>query len=268
MGVALVSGGARGIGREVALSLASAGFDVAILDICAPVAGAAYALATSEDLEAACASIEALGRHCLPLVADVRDQAAVQAAVTRAVAELGGLEVVCAAAGIARDGPFWETTDDQWADVIGINLTGAWHLAKSAVPHLIERGTGSIIFVASTNGLRGVAGGAAYAASKHGVLGLMKSVALELGPHGIRANAVLPGWTRTPLVTGLRGDPEAAAEHERKAGNRTALRGVGMLPASAIADAVAWLASPQAAQVTGVELVVDAGHLLLPGYLE
>jgi len=144
---------------------------------------------------------------------------------------------------------------------------------KPVLPHMMQRRSGSIILTSSVNGLRGNAGAAHYAASKHGVLGLMKSAALELGPHGIRVNAICPGLVDTPMtnwpglydrMAGRPGGDRAA--FEQAAGHYGLLAGAGALPPEAVADAVVWLAADGAAAVTGQAIVVDAGHTTMNGF--
>jgi SDR family mycofactocin-dependent oxidoreductase len=270
--VALVTGGARGIGRAIAEKLAVEGADVVICDICAQVDGVPYELATDPDLELTAGLVERAGRVCLRKIVDVRDQARLDAVVAETIDELGKLDIVCANAAVFSLGAFWELSEKSWSDLIDINLTGAWKTAKAAAPHMLERRSGSIILTSSVNGREPGPAMAHYVASKHGVIGLMKSLAFELGPYNVRANAVLPGPTRTLMS-------DNAAVRERVLGRQDMtddeyddairhfylLSGRTSLPPSAIADAVAWLASDEAQHVTGVELAVDAGHSILPG---
>jgi NAD(P)-dependent dehydrogenase (short-subunit alcohol dehydrogenase family) len=199
--VALVTGGARGIGAAVVVALAGTGHDLAICDVCQPVEGMAYAMSGREELDGVAAEIVGLGRRCHTGAVDVRDLDAVERFVADTEAELGPITTVCANAGLSSPArPFWETAPEQWQTVLDVNLTGVWHVARAAAPAMIARGHGSIVVVASTNGRQAAGGGAGYTASKHGVLGLAKAMALELAPHGIRCNTVLPGRTETPLV--------------------------------------------------------------------
>jgi len=175
-------------------------------------------------------------------------------------------------AGIYGITPFWEITDAEWDNVIATNLSGVWRSAKAVAPHMIERGSGSIIMTSSVAGLEPGANYAHYVSAKHGVLGLMRTVALELAPKGIRCNAICPGSVDTGM-TNWAGVYDMMAGHSN--GTRDdllsggkyyhALKGTGMLHPDVIADAAAWLASDAASAVTGVALPVDAGHLLLTG---
>lgn len=213
--------------------------------------------------------VVAAGGRALPVVADVRDQSQLDAAVGAALEAFGRVDVACANAGITLPLlPTWTMDEDQWAATLDVNLSGAWRLSKAVVPVMIKQGQGSIVFVASVNGVRGRAQNSAYSASKHGVLGLMKSLALECGPHGIRVNAVLPGRINTE-ITQQQHKPQpgaTAARTDRDERRLTALRGVGLLPPDSIAQAVLWLASDKSQFVTGIELIVDAGFCALRGY--
>jgi len=273
--VLLVTGGARSIGREIALTFAREGADVVTCDVAAQIEGASYPLGSEDELQETVRLVEAEGVRCLARVADVRDQDALDALVADAVDRLGGIDVAIPSAGIIdwRAKPFWETPDFSWDDQIGVNLTGAWRTAKAVAPQMIERGSGSIAFIASNVGIEGAEMFSPYVAAKHGVLGLMKSAALELGRHGVRANAVCPGTTDTIMNDNelgrvrAAGKPDATTEEYRDAvRNWVILRDVGPLPPHAIADAMLWLASERARYVTGIELKVDGGHLVLPGF--
>ncbi|WP_029429772.1 mycofactocin-coupled SDR family oxidoreductase [Blastococcus sp. URHD0036] len=271
--VVLVTGAARGQGRAHAVAFAREGADVVAVDIDAPIGSVPYPTAQAADLEETVAQVEALDRRIVARTADVRDGAALAAAVEEGLATFGRLDVLVANAGIFSTGPFWELTEQQFRDVLDVNLLGVWRSMTAVAPHMIERGSGSMVLVSSVNGLRGNAGAAHYAASKHGVLGLMRSAALELGPHGIRVNALCPGLVDTPMTNwpglydrmagrpgGTRADFEASALHYGILG------GQGALGPEAIADAAVWLAGDGAYGVTGQAFPIDAGHLAMPGF--
>jgi SDR family mycofactocin-dependent oxidoreductase len=270
--VALITGGARGQGRAIARKFASEGADVVICDIAAQIPWVPYPMSTVDDLNETAALVEAEGRTCIAEVADVRDQAALDALVARAIDELGKVDIVIAQAAIADFKPLWEITDEEWRDVVEVTLTGSWHTVKAIAPHMMERGSGCIVFTSSLNGIEGGPNYAHYIAAKHGVCGLMKATAIELGPYNVRVNAVLPGPIDTPIV-------DNPAHRDRIVGREGAtreeyldstrrwflLRGRRSLPARAVADAMTWLVSDEAKHITGVELPVDAGHNVLPG---
>ena len=142
-----------------------------------------------------------MGRRAVKAVADVRSLSELQHAVDAGLSELGKIDIVCANAGIGSWAVAWEMTEQQWKDMIDINLTGVFNTARAALPSMVERGEGgSVVLTSSTAGLRAYANTAHYTAAKHGVIGLMKVLAQEAGPHRIRVNAVCPTTVRTPLV--------------------------------------------------------------------
>jgi len=156
--------------------------------------------------------------------------------------------------------------------MIAVNLSGVWRSAKAVTPHMIERGSGSIVMISSVNGLEAGAYYAHYTAAKHGVVGLMKTVALELAPHGIRCNSVHPGAVRSGMTDHqaaydmYAGGPGGTIEDLVQAGKHYgALKGTTFMPPETIANAVLFLNSELASTVTGVALPVDSGHLLMPG---
>lgn len=261
--VALVTGAARGQGRAHAVRLAAEGADVIAVDICAGIATVAYPLATDADLAETARLVEAEGRRVVARKVDVRDRAALQAAVDESVAALGAVRIVVANAGIAPImGGFDE--DQTFADVIGVNLVGAWNTVKAAAPSMIEAGRGgSVVLISSTQGLKGTggdgtAGITGYAASKHGLVGLMRSFAHWLAPYSIRVNTVHSTGVPTPMITNdvmqahLRSTP---ATSDRQ-GN---LLPVPMVECQDISEAVVYLVSDSGRYLTGVTLPVDAG---------
>ncbi len=256
--VALVTGAARGQGRACALALARAGSDIVACDLAVDRPTVPYPMATEADLEEAARTVREAGRRCLAVRADAADVGQMEAAVARA-AELGALEVVCANAGVISFGRSWELSESQWDQVVATNLRGVWATCRAAIPGLIQRRRGgSIVITGSAASLRGYPGISHYAAAKHGVIGLMRSLAIELAPHGIRVNCVLPGGVRTPMGTSeamqgwLAGEPDASRA-------LTALLPVDLVEPEDVSAAVAWLASEAARFVTGAVLPVDAG---------
>jgi (+)-trans-carveol dehydrogenase len=182
--VALVTGAARGQGRSHAVRLAEEGADIIAVDICAQIESVPIALATPEDLAETASMVEGLDRRIVALEADVRDFDTLKRAVDTGVAEFGRLDIVAANAGVIGFGLAEEISAEAWSDVIGVNLTGVWHTAKAAIPHMKSRdGGGSIVITSSTAGTKIVPGIAAYAASKMGVIALMRVLASELGPY-------------------------------------------------------------------------------------
>jgi SDR family mycofactocin-dependent oxidoreductase len=270
--VALITGGSRGQGRAHALTCAREGADVIIVDIADQMTTVPYTMARQDDLDETAKQVEALDRRILALKGDVRDQAQLDAAAAQGIAEFGKIDILIANAGIWTQAPFWELTDDQWDEMIGVNLTGVWKSAKAVAPHMIERQSGSIVITSSTNGIEPGLNYAHYVAAKHGVIGLMKNIALELAPYGIRCNSINPGAIRTPMTDHqgawdmFAGHPGGTEADLIEGGYHfTALKGTTFMDPQVIADTALYLNSDLAAKVTGVTIPVDAGHLILTG---
>ena len=270
--VALVTGAGRGQGRSHALKLAAEGADVIAVDIGGgQVETISYALASEADLDTTVSAIESMGRRAVKAVADVRSLSELQAAVDAGLAELGKIDIVCANAGIGSWAVAWEMTEQQWKDMIDINLTGVFNATRAALPSMVERGEGgSVVLTSSTAGLRAYANTAHYTAAKHGVIGLMKVLAQEAGPHRIRVNAVCPTTVRTPLVINdstfelfaphLENPTEDDVREPFESLN--ILPGVAWIEPEDVSDAVLFLCSDAAKYITGVALPIDAGNIV------
>ena len=243
--VAIVSGGGTGIGAATARLFAREGASVVVTGRRSePIQGVA-----SETAGVAVAG-------------DIADPAHAADAVKTAVSTYGGLDIVVANAGIGLGGSAAETTDEQWQRTIETNLTGQFSLIRAALPRLIERGGGAIVLVSSVGAIVGGTDSASYSASKTGLLGLMRSVAVDYGPLGVRANAILPGWVQTPMAD--RAMDELAARdgltREQAYGEATSnvpLRRAGQ--PEEIAACCAFLPSDESSFITGAALVVDGG---------
>jgi NAD(P)-dependent dehydrogenase (short-subunit alcohol dehydrogenase family) len=241
--VAVVTGARGSLGRAISLTLAEAGADVALCD------------REEQGHDELAHEVEALGRRALPVRCDVTEQAEVDAAVAETLATLGRLDVLVANAGVFQT---WmapeENTREEWDRVLGVNLTGVWLSCHAAGLAMMERGGGSIVTISSIVGLSGLEGNFSYNVAKHGVIGLTRTLALEWAPHGIRVNAVCPGFCKR--------DPEpllAFPETVEMILDRTPMHQWGR-PRD-IGLACLYLASPASAFVTGIALPVDGGWL-------
>jgi SDR family mycofactocin-dependent oxidoreductase len=204
--VALITGGARGQGRAHAVALAAEGADIVVADAPNAMTGLTYPLGTEDDLLQTAKLVDELGRRCLPLTVDVRDAAAVGAAITQTVADLGSLDIVVANAGIVSTGPLDEVSDHVWQQLVDTNLTGTFHTLRAAIPVMRQQRFGRIVVTSSMGGRMGIPDLAAYNATKWGVIGLAKSAALEVAKEGITINVVCPTTTQTPMVQPAGGD--------------------------------------------------------------
>ena len=271
--VAFITGAARGQGRSHAIRLAEEGADIIAVDICQdiPTITHLYRGATEADLAETVKQVEVLDRRIVATQADVRDFGAVQAALDDGVAQLGHVDVVSANAGIFAFGEQADQVgEQQWQDVVDINLTGVWHTVKAVIPHLVRQGTGgSIILTSSTAGIKGTPNVAPYTASKHAVVGLMKTLALELAPHSIRVNTVHPTGVATDMVLNealfrlfLPSVEHPTREQAAKVFTSTNALPIPLVEPVDISNAVLWLASDEARYVTGTELKIDAGYTI------
>jgi (+)-trans-carveol dehydrogenase len=269
--VAFITGAARGQGRSHAIRLAQEGADIIAVDLCNQIDTVPYPMATADDLAQTVKEVEALDRRIVAVQADVRDFAALKSAVDEGVAQLGRLDIVSANAGISSPaGPAEEISEQQWQDMIGVNLTGVWHTVKAAIPHLKAGGRGgSIILTSSAAGLMAYPNVSHYVAAKHGVVGLMRTLALELAQDLIRVNSLHPTQVDTPMIMN-----EATyklfmpdSEHPTREDFAPASQTLNALPipwveAVDISNALLWLASDEARYVTGVTLPIDAGAVI------
>jgi SDR family mycofactocin-dependent oxidoreductase len=258
MPVAVITGAGRGIGAACARALAAAGWNLVLVDRCKPDPLLPYALATPDDLAGVVIDCGG-GERALGIEADVRDQAGLDAAVDAAVERFGGLDAAVAAAGCISGGArAWETGDDMWTTAIGVNLEGVWRLSQAAVPALLARPEprhGRFVAISSSGGTDGLPLLAAYVAAKHGVNGFIRSLAADLGPFGITANAVAPGSTRTAML-----EASAAVYDLESVEGFTQHHLLGrLLEPEEVAALVAWVCGPTSGGVTGAILPVDAG---------
>lgn len=258
--VAFVTGAAHGQGRAAACALAAGGAAILAFDVARPLPYPGYGMGTPGDLETLADECRRAGGECVSVVGDVRDNAAVAAAVGAAMARFGRIDILFNNAGICGYGLAHELTEEAWDAMLDINLKGPWVVARRIIPVMIRQRSGVIINNSSVAGLRGMARLSHYAASKWGLTGLTKSWAIELAPHGIRVNSIHPTGVNTPMNDGLAQleglTPREIAE--RSAGN---LLPVPWIEPEDVAQAVLYLASDRARFVTGAGLVLDAGLL-------
>ncbi|MEO3787547.1 mycofactocin-coupled SDR family oxidoreductase [Actinocorallia sp. B10E7] len=259
--VAFITGVARGQGRAHAVRLAREGVSIIGVDICADIESMDYSNASPADLEETKKLVEAEGGKILARVADVRDQAALQAVFEEGLAEFGRVDIVIANAGIVR---FTEVDPvTEWRDIIDTNLTGVWNTCRVAIPALVEGGRGgSIVITSSSAGIKGtgspIAGSQAYTAAKRGLVGLMQVFANDLAPHDIRVNTIHPTGVNTGMINNQAFLDVVAAAGAGLSTMQNALP-VQVLQPEDIAESVAWLVSDAARYITGVALPVDAG---------
>jgi NAD(P)-dependent dehydrogenase (short-subunit alcohol dehydrogenase family) len=245
--VALVTGGASGIGRACALTLARHGCDVGVLDL------------AIERAAAVGREIEALGRRAIGVAADVSDPAVLGAAVKMVTDRLGPIGILINSAGINHLGNLLEMDARHWKDTFAVNVDGVFNACRAVVPDMVARRSGAVVNMASWLGKRGMAMYGSYAASKFAVVGITQSLAFEVAPHGIRVNAVAPGLI---VDTGMRAHVES--EHA-KLGLPLAADRVGAIPLRRVgtpddvARVVAFLASEEASYVTGATYDITGG---------
>ena len=237
--VAIITGGARGIGREIALAFANEGADVALFDV------------NPEQLERTAQELRALGRRAEGLTVDVTDGKQVDDGVAKVLDKLGRIDILINNAGITKDGLLIRMDDAQWDRVLNINLKGTFLCTRAVAKHLLKQRRGRIVSIASIVGIIGNPGQANYAASKAGIIGMTKSVAKELASRGVTCNAIAPGFIKTEMTDAL---PEQAKQRLIEA------IPMGTLGEPAdVAQAALFLVSDAARYITGQVVVVDGG---------
>ncbi|HEX7828248.1 MAG TPA: glucose 1-dehydrogenase [Thermoanaerobaculia bacterium] len=241
--VAVVTGGTSGIGLALVRGLADAGADVVPMS------------RRREQVDAAASEVEQRGRRAVRVTADVSDRALLEAALQQTIAELGGVDILVNCAGITKRTPTLDVTDEEWASILETNLTGTLRACQVFGRHMLERGHGRIINIASLASFIGLFEVAAYTASKAGVAGLTRALAVEWGSRGINVNAIAPGVYRTALNSALLDGTERGKEFLL----RTPMRRFGRV--EELAGACVFLASDASSFVNGEVIAVDGGVL-------
>ncbi|MFC9837406.1 mycofactocin-coupled SDR family oxidoreductase [Rhodococcus sp. NPDC127530] len=266
--VALVTGAARGQGRNHCLRLADEGARIIALDICRDIDTIPYSLGSATDLDETISLVEERGGQIFARAADVRDREEITAVVDAGVARFGALDIVSANAGVMSPAKTLELTSEMWQDLLDVNLVGVYNTCAAAVPHLIAGKGGSIVLTSSCSGLRGTPNLAHYSAAKHGVVGLMRTLARELAPDFIRVNTI--HTTVVPTGMGLsdavlelfRPDlPRPTVEDARAGFALQNLIPVPWVELDDVSNALLFLASDESRYITGVALPVDAGSM-------
>ena len=266
--VALISGMARGQGRSHALRLVSEGVSIIGFDGLCTYDTVPYKQATQEDLDETVRLIEEAGGKVYAGRADVRERGEIERIVSQGTAEIGPIDIVVANAGIGINSrPFWEISQQEWDDVIGVCLTGVWNTVSAAVPPMIEAGHGgSVIMTSSAAAIKAAPQLSAYIAAKTGVIGMMRSMASDLAPHRIRINCVAPTAVPTDFVLNDRlyqifspDSPEPNLEDAKKVMRAMHPLGEPWIEPADVSAAVAYLASDEARYISGIVLPVDLG---------
>ncbi|MDG3008958.1 mycofactocin-coupled SDR family oxidoreductase [Rhodococcus sp. D2-41] len=264
--VALVTGAARGQGRTHALAFAERGADLVICDRCSDAPGVGYPLGTEEDLAETARLIRALGRKVIAVTADTADRPALEALVARAEAELGGVDVAVANAGVSAMSLITDHDQAVWDDVVDTNLKGVFNTIAACAPGMARRGYGRIVTVSSMLGRTAVPGQAAYCAAKWGVIGMSKSAASELAPQGVTVNVVAPGNIDTPMVRNdnlyrvVRPDlDEPTWDDVAPVLQQNHAVPIAVLDPFDVTRAVLFLADEASTYITGIVVPVDAG---------
>jgi SDR family mycofactocin-dependent oxidoreductase len=263
--VAFITGAARGMGRAHAVKLAGEGADILAIDVCSTLDVAGYPGATGEDLAETVRLVESTGRRIIARQADVRDGEAIDAVVAEGLREFGRLDIVIANAGIIR---VIDTVERRktFADIVEVNLVGAWNAVDAAIPALISGGRGgSIVLTSSTQGIRASgterAGLQAYAASKRALVALMQGWAIQLAPHSVRVNTIHPSGVATAMILNDATMELAAVNDPWLIAQQNALP-IALVEPEQIAAAVAWLVSDAGKFITGTSWPLDAGFTL------
>lgn len=237
---ALISGGSRGIGESIVYEFANEGAKVA------------FTYSSSEERAKKIKNnIVSVGGKCLTYKCDIRDRDSIKDVVDKVKASFGTIDIVINNAGIIRDKALMMMEDKDWRDVVDINLTGVYNFTRAVIVTLLKQKSGNIINISSVAGIVGIPGQTNYSASKAGIIGFTKALAKEVGPYGVRVNAIAPGYTETDMIDGLNED------FREKAKKMIPLGRFG--EATEIAKIAAFLASDKSGYITGQIISVDGG---------
>jgi SDR family mycofactocin-dependent oxidoreductase len=265
--VAFVTGAARGQGRSHAVKLASEGADIIAVDACAGLPTVPYDLATEADLAETVRLIEELDRRVVAHKVDVRDLEGLTAAVADGVATLGRLDIILANAGISSFASAAELTEEQWTEMVDVNLNGVWRAYRAGIRHIQAGGVGgAIVITSSVAGLRGIPNVAHYAAAKHGVVGLMRVLALEHGREQIRVNTIHPTNVNTGMIQNeptldlfLPGRTDRTQEDFARVAKMLNVLPIPWVEPETISEMVLFLVSDAGRFITGSTIPIDAG---------
>jgi (+)-trans-carveol dehydrogenase len=265
-----VTGVARGQGRNHAIRFAEEGARVVGVDIAAQINTTHYPGATVEDLEQTRELLKQTGAEFRLHQGDVRSLAELNAAVADGLESFGAIDIVLPTAGITSLAALWELSEEQWDEMIAINLSGVWRTLRAALPSMVQRNAnGSVVLTGSIAGIIGMPYLAHYAAAKHAINGIVKSLANELAPHNIRVNSVNPTNVATPMILNaatyqhFRPDvPGATQEDAVKAFSSYNLLDTPWVECDDVTNAVMWLCSDEARYLTGVALPIDTGTVV------
>ncbi len=268
--VAFITGLARGQGRSHALTLAREGAAIIGLDLCGKPSTTAYPGTTESDLEETVRQVKELGGQIFADIADTRDYAQVKDVFDRGIEQFGRVDIVVPNAGICSGAKTWEIDPEDWREMVDINLNGVFHTVKAAIPTMIAQNQGgSIVFIGSTEALKGAENISSYAAAKHGVTGLMTSLARELGHYNIRVNSVNPTCVDTDMINNdfvyglFRPDLDKPTREDvidTFAG--THILPVPWMQPQDVSNAILYLVTEPGRYITATPLVIDAGFIV------
>ena len=255
---ALITGGARNIGLEIAKALASGGASVAIADICDDLKTIPYGLSSAEDLDQAIKEISVFDPKALGLTCDVRSENQVEALIEKVIETFGRLDILVNNAGVSSLFPIEKLSEEAWDEVLDVCLKGTYLCCKHVIPHMIKRRQGKIINIASVAGLKGLGYSVHYCAAKHGVVGLTRALAVEVADHNINVNAACPGTVESPMLKGLASQVDLNEDPYEHFSQGHLFQDRPITPQD-VAQAALWLASEKSRALTGTIINVDAG---------